>query len=176
MPHTKVPSSVLCDQADRPGTVGNVSDSYSEFCDCVSTLSVPEAVGHLLDESLELLKEPSLDELSDVCYATGRLLGSVLRRPYVGVLFDDRHKAKMRERMLEYGCVRSRRHLVNDRCPSAPPSYPLYGPVVATTWHDEGSVKFPAWTVLVDFGSHKTTYWFQTEVGAVKFLEKHNAG
>jgi NTP pyrophosphatase (non-canonical NTP hydrolase) len=59
--------------------------------------------------SVEELK----DELSDVMFGFGRLA-----RIYVRMWFDERHIAKIEKRFKETGCVRSRRHLVNDMCPS----------------------------------------------------------
>jgi hypothetical protein len=59
---------------------------------------------------------------------------------------------------------------------SEPESTIVYGPVVSSTWHDEGGVKFPAWYVKVDFGAHETTFWFQTEHGATIFIENRRAG
>lgn len=168
--------------ADRRGrfcTVFVVNMPASEetaFCPCVGVLSVKEAVGHILDETRELVTGPSLDEISDVCFAAGRAIGALLGRAYVSVPFDARHREKMRVRMAEHGCVRSARHLVNGRCPSLPAPAVSYSEVESTTWHDEGGVKFPAWTVVVDFGDHTTTYWFQTEVGATRFREERRAG
>jgi hypothetical protein len=59
---------------------------------------------------------------------------------------------------------------------SEPESSIKYGPVVASTWHDEGGVKLAAWYVKVDFGGHETTFWFQTEHGATIFAENRRAG
>lgn len=59
---------------------------------------------------------------------------------------------------------------------SEPESSIKYGPVVSSTWYDEGSVKLPAWYVKVDFGGHETTFWFQTEHGATIFVENRRAG
>ena len=57
------------------------------------------------------------DEVSDVMFGLGRLLGYVCGKVYVSVWFDERHVRKIENRMEEYGCVRSRRHLVNGMCP-----------------------------------------------------------
>ncbi len=59
---------------------------------------------------------------------------------------------------------------------SEPESSIKYGPVVSSTWHDEGGVKLPAWYVKVDFGSHETTFWFQSEHGANIFVENRPFG
>jgi len=71
----------------------------------------------IISELGEIIAEPSRDELSDIAYGIGRLLGSVVRRSYVRVPGDRRHVAKIQERMVEYGCIRSRRHLVDGACP-----------------------------------------------------------
>jgi hypothetical protein len=75
----------------------------------------------VIDETKELFTAPRgerADELSDVMYGVGRLVGSVLGREYVRMPFDAAHRKKISERMEAYGCIRSRRWLVAGRCPS----------------------------------------------------------
>lgn len=84
---------------------------------CSAKLSVKNSLRELAAESVELFKEPSRDEFSDVCYAVGRLLGSTLGREYVKVPGDKKHIAKVNARLLEYGCIRSSRHLISGNCP-----------------------------------------------------------
>jgi hypothetical protein len=86
-------------------------------CHCSAKLSVKDSLRELAAESMELLKEPSCDELSDVCYAVGRLLGAASGRKYVKVPGDKLHIDKVNARLLEYGCIRSKRHLVAGVCP-----------------------------------------------------------
>jgi hypothetical protein len=90
-----------------------------EWCGCFQPLTPAAAVRDILDELRELVAEPSRDEASDIAFGVGRLLGSLARRPYVPVPFAGLHIEKVAHRMLEHGCIRSKRHLVNDRCPSA---------------------------------------------------------
>ena len=89
------------------------------WCGCLSRISPAAAIGDVFDESVELLKEPSLDELSDVFFGLGRLLGALTGSPYRRVPFAGRHIDKVVARMTDHGCVRSPRHLVDGRCPSA---------------------------------------------------------
>ena len=58
------------------------------------------------------------DEVSDVMFGLGRMLGYLCGRVYVKMWFDERHVKKIEGRMEEYGCVRSKRHLVAGMCPS----------------------------------------------------------
>ena len=85
---------------------GEVWMRLKEICDEV--VEVCEA------RSMEELK----DEVSDVMFGFGRLLGYLCGRVYVKMWFDERHVKKIEGRMEEYGCVRSKRHLVAGMCPS----------------------------------------------------------
>lgn len=51
-----------------------------------------------------------------------------------------------------------------------------YGEVTPARWYDEGNVEFDAWTLTVEIGTLRRTYWFQTELGAVKFRAERKAG
>ena len=91
----------------------------SQYCKCHSTMTLKQAVSALKDEMIELIQEPSTDELSDVVYCINRLVGSLLNKPYKKVmLFDSKHVRKINVRMKIYGCIRSKNHLVNGKCPS----------------------------------------------------------
>jgi hypothetical protein len=90
----------------------------TNWCNCLSTLSPSRALQDILDEAVEFAKGPSRDELSDIAFGVGRLVGAFLRRPYISVPGDKLHVEKITLRMNEYGCVRSRRHLVNGACPT----------------------------------------------------------
>jgi len=81
-------------------------------------LAPRQALRDLLDELREFVSEPSRDELSDIAFGLGRLLGALSRRVYVPVWGAADHVTKIADRMNTYGCVRSRRHLINDACPS----------------------------------------------------------
>ena len=74
------------------------------------------------DEVVEVCEarswEELKDEVSDVMFGFGRLLGYLCGRVYVKMWLDERHVKKIEGRMEEYGCVRSKRHLVAGTCPS----------------------------------------------------------
>jgi hypothetical protein len=103
---------------DSPPIVKPMTRLSSDACHCSAKLSVKDSLRELASESVELLKEPSRDELSDVCYAVGRLLGALSGKSYVKVPGDKLHIDKVNARLLEYGCVRSKRHLVAGVCPT----------------------------------------------------------
>ncbi len=77
-------------------------------------------VKEIWDEVCEVCEARSMeelkDEVSDVMFGVGRLLGYVCGKVYVSVWFDGRHVKKIERRMEEYGCVRSKRHLVEGKC------------------------------------------------------------
>lgn len=89
-----------------------------KYCNCMSVLSINQAIADLNDEVYEWLESHSLDEASDVCYAIGRLVAAYEGMVYASMLGDEGHIAKIDARMAEYGCIRSRRHLVDGECPS----------------------------------------------------------
>lgn len=90
-----------------------------DWCKCLSKQTPGEAFHSLTAELGELVHEPSRDELSDVAFGIGRLLGSLTRSKYRRVPFARLHIAKISVRMEQHGCVRSARHLVDGRCPSS---------------------------------------------------------
>jgi NTP pyrophosphatase (non-canonical NTP hydrolase) len=79
-------------------------------------------VKEIWDEMVEVFEARNMeelkDEVSDVMFGLGRLLGYVCGKVYVSVWFDERHVKKIERRMEEYGCVRSKRHLVGGKCQS----------------------------------------------------------
>lgn len=95
------------------------------MCACLRVLPLQAALRDIGDELRELRRartiKDAVDELSDIAFAWGRLLGSVVSTVYIPVPGDARHVKKIHARMLEYGCVRSKRHLIDGRCPSAAP-------------------------------------------------------
>ncbi len=89
------------------------------YCKCHETLTVKEAVDGLVDELKEFIEEPSRDEASDIAYCINRLAGAFVKKPHVKIVGGERlHIEKIQERMAEYGCIRSKRHLVDGCCPS----------------------------------------------------------
>jgi len=91
---------------------------HKKYCDCHKAIALKQAVRDIRDEWTELKEEPSMDELSDVLYGVGRLLGSLIRVPYIRIPGDGLHVKKINDRMQEYGCIRSKRHLIDGSCPS----------------------------------------------------------
>lgn len=89
-----------------------------EACKCLDVLGVWYALKCIIDEVVEFVREPSRDELSDICWGVGRLVGALLGKVYVRVPGDRLHYEKVMSRYEEYGCVRSRRFLVDGSCPS----------------------------------------------------------
>lgn len=91
-------------------------------CGCVKVITVRKAVGVIYDEVKELLEsrdiEEAKEELSDVCFSIGRLLGAIIGKTYVAVPYDGRCQDKRVKRLKEHGCIRSKRNLVKGRCPN----------------------------------------------------------
>jgi len=56
-------------------------------------------------------------EASDVCFAAGRLFGTLAGRKYVSVPGDSLTIEKMRDRMMSYGCIQSEEQLYLGKCP-----------------------------------------------------------
>jgi hypothetical protein len=89
---------------------------YFEHCNCITNKK--EELGTRLkdiwDELVELVEvktwDEFLDEWSDVVFGIGRLIGWLYGVNYVSVYGDQRHVNKIKKRMQEYGCVRSKRH------------------------------------------------------------------
>jgi hypothetical protein len=94
-----------------------------KFRDAVADLVSPQDVGgKRRGELYELFEVKNLeefkDELSDIAYGIGRLVAGIFGRNYVRVPGDTLHYEKIAARMAEYGCIRSKRFLVEGRCPS----------------------------------------------------------
>jgi len=96
--------------------------SDMEFCCCVSNKKgeLHSRLKDIWDEVVELVEvkdaDEFWDELSDVMWGVGRLIGYFKKVDYVRVWGDEKHVEKIKKRMEEYGCVRSRRHLVDGKC------------------------------------------------------------
>lgn len=91
-------------------------------CGCVKVITVRNAIGIIFDELKELMEsrdmEEAKEEMSDMCFSVGRLLGSIIGKTYVAVPYDRRCQDKRIKRLKEYGCIRSKRNLVNGQCPN----------------------------------------------------------
>lgn len=91
----------------------------NNYCKCFSVIPVRQAFNGVLDEAKEFIAEPSKDELVDVLFCLNRLAGSVVKKVYIGIFpVGDHYDRKVRPRMQEYNCIRSKRHLINGKCPS----------------------------------------------------------
>lgn len=90
-----------------------------EACKCHDTMTFKQASQALKDELMEFIQEPSKDEASDIAYCINRLAGSIIGKPYLHIVGGTGlHVEKVQKRMQKYGCIRSRRHLINGQCPS----------------------------------------------------------
>jgi len=90
------------------------------MCQCASKpRPIRKAITDLWEEVLEFIVNPSYDEASDIVYCIGRLLGGLVGKVYISIPGDQMTLDKMRERVASHGCIRSRRHLVNGRCPKS---------------------------------------------------------
>jgi len=58
------------------------------------------------------------DELSDIAWGIGRILGGLRKKAYVRVIGDGIHYNKVVDRINKYGCMRSKRFLVDGKCPN----------------------------------------------------------
>jgi len=65
-------------------------------------------VFELINAIKKMDKEEILDEISDMCWGVGRLVGGLVGRKYVRVIGDRRHYEKVKERYEECGCIRSK--------------------------------------------------------------------
>lgn len=93
------------------------------LCGCWNVAGTKEAMGEIWAELYELIHCKNwpdfLDEVSDIAFGVGRLLGGWKGLEYVHVPGDKRHIQKIKRRFHEYGCIRSKRHLINGRCPNS---------------------------------------------------------
>lgn len=103
-----------------------------EWCGCMDVRPFTEGLkdifsrelveGKLRGEIWELMEVKSFeefkDELSDIAWGFGRILGGFLKRAYVRVPGDRIHYEKVVARVNEYGCMRSKRFLIDGRCPN----------------------------------------------------------
>jgi len=100
-----------------PGGGGMVQDggnmSVSKFnygaCDCCKRMSLRYYWGRVVEEGLEFIEHPCIDEFGDTMACLSQAISIVIHHeimlPYADIAF-----AKGRRRILEHGCVRSYRH------------------------------------------------------------------
>jgi hypothetical protein len=72
----------------------------------------------LIDAIKKKDREEIKDELSDIAWGIGRMLGNMLGKPYVRIPGDSAHYHKCVGRMQEYNCMRSKRFLIDGQCPN----------------------------------------------------------
>jgi len=103
------------------------------WCGCMDVRSWKDGVadlfsrelvdGKLRGEFYELLEVKNMDEfkdeLSDIAWGVGRIVGGILQKPYVRIPGDGIHYRKVVGRIEEYGCMRSKRFLVGGKCPNS---------------------------------------------------------
>ncbi len=104
----------------------------TEFCACLQVRSFKEALADLFSTELvdgkkrgeffELFEvetfEEFRDELSDISWGIGRLIAGLFGKVYVRIPGDGIHYRKVVTRVEEYGCMRSKRFLIDGKCPS----------------------------------------------------------
>ena len=102
------------------------------WCGCMQVRPFKEGVADLFSRQLvdgkprgefyELLKVKNMaefkDELSDIAWGVGRIIGGFLNKPYVRIPGDKTHYRKAVKRMQEHGCKRSKRFLIEGKCPN----------------------------------------------------------
>lgn len=94
------------------------------FCGCVRNGpdDFVKRLSDIWDEVVELVEVKSVaefwDEWSDIMFGMGRLVGYFKGVSYVRVWGDDSCVEKKMQRMRDYGCSRSKRHLFCGICPS----------------------------------------------------------
>lgn len=79
---------------------------YWATCGCVSNPDkLSMAIKNLYRSVVKFIKFPMCEEGSEVCFRFGRLLGSIIDKPYVFVPGDTIALDRMEENMLKCGCV-----------------------------------------------------------------------
>lgn len=103
-----------------------------QWCGCMEVRSYKEGVadlfsrekvdGKLRGEIWELLEARTWkefkDELSDIAWGVGRIIGGFTGKAYVRIPGDGIHYQKVVKRIEDYGCMRSKRFLIEGRCPN----------------------------------------------------------
>jgi len=110
-----------------------MSRNKVQWCGCMQVRSWRDGVADLFSRELvdgkrrgefyELLEVRSIaefkDELSDISWGVGRIVGGLFKKAYVRVPGDGIHYHKVVARVEEYGCMRSKRFLVEGKCPNS---------------------------------------------------------
>ena len=103
-----------------------------KFCKCMGVRHWRDALKDLFGRELiegkrrgefyELFEVKSFeefrDELSDISWGIGRLIAGCFRKEYIRIPGDRIHYNKVMDRVNQYGCMRSKRFLIDGRCPS----------------------------------------------------------
>lgn len=103
-----------------------------QWCNCMGTKNARDGLADIFSRELingkpkgelwELMEVKSVaefkDELSDISWGIGRIIGGFLNKPYIRIPGDRIHYRKVVNRIEDYGCIRSRRFLVDGQCPS----------------------------------------------------------
>lgn len=100
-----------------------------DFCGCHKVLNKSEGVEIIMDEVREMIEAwrerklpgkgllPVRDEASDVIWGVNRLIAAFFGKAYIRVLpWEKMHYEKVFGRMEDFGCVRSKRNLVDGKC------------------------------------------------------------
>lgn len=103
-----------------------------EWCGCMQVRPWKEGLADIFSRELiggkpkgelwELFEVKSVaefkDELSDIAWGIGRIIGGFLKKAYVRVPGDAIHFDKVASRVEAYGCMRSKRFLIDGECPN----------------------------------------------------------
>lgn len=91
----------------------------NKYCKCYQPLPLRTALRYVREELIEFKEQPSMHEFGDIIRTVNRLAGSLFGRAEITVIPNLKINIdKVNKRMAEYGCVRSKSHLINGRCPS----------------------------------------------------------
>lgn len=89
------------------------------WCRCLSEKrSLSDSIKDIYNEIVDFVYFPSLESGSDIMFSLGRLLGLLSGKNYISLPGDKKTLEKFAYRMFSYGCIRSRRHLINGKCPN----------------------------------------------------------
>ena len=105
----------------------------TNWCGCMKVHTFKEGIADLFSRDLvegkrrgeiyELFEAKSMaefkDEASDIAWGVGRLIGALMNKAYVRVPGDKIHYNKVVARIQEYGCMRSKRFLIEGKCPNS---------------------------------------------------------
>lgn len=103
-----------------------------KWCKCMEPRGIRDATADIFSTEMvdgsrrgeiwELFEVKSFeefkDEASDIAWGVGRLVAGVFGKVYFRMPGDKRHYEKVQKRVQEYGCTRSKRFLIEGRCPS----------------------------------------------------------